>query len=45
VLTVHADKMPALAACRQRLVPLIEQAQAEFMATVPDASASVSADG
>ena len=45
VLTVRADKKPALAACLQRLVPLIEQAQAEFMATVPDASASVSADG
>ncbi len=33
VLTVRADKKPALAACLQRLVPLIQQAQAEFMAT------------
>jgi hypothetical protein len=33
VLTVRADRKPALAACLGRLVPLIQQAQAEFIAS------------
>jgi hypothetical protein len=32
-LAVRADKKPALAACLARLVPILQQAQADFMAT------------